>query len=280
MLLGILLSAYKWQVLLRVDGIVLSIGELLKYYLVGIYFNNFLPTSVGGDTVRGYLVVRSHGKRMAALTSILAERFTGVLGLLVIALAGIVLSPSLRSSEWVILLSVALLLGLAVPVLILNRGFQKMAGSLLPDRLSGYMQHFWSRFHAYFSENHVVWVVSWTSLVFQVAVILVYSISAQAIGLKVPFQILMTIVPLVTLATLLPLSLNGLGIREGGFVFLLGKFGYSSESALLLSLGVYALTLIISLIGAMIFLSMKVRGHGEFVLPVKRLQHGKNSELF
>ena len=207
--------------------------------------------------MRGYLVARSDGQRMAALTSILAERFTGVLGLLVIALVGIVLSPSLRSAEWVIWVSVVLLLGLVVPVLILNGRFQKMSFALFPERLAGYMKHFWSRFHAYSSENHVVWVVIWTSLVFQALVILVYSLGAQAIGMEIPFQNLMVVVPLVTLATLLPLSLNGLGIREGGFVLLLGGFGYSSESALLLSLSIYALTLMFSLIGALVFLGVK-----------------------
>lgn len=257
MLLGILLSVYKWQVLLRVDGIDPGIGELFNYYLVGIYFNNFLPTSMGGDAMRGYLVARSNGQRMAALTSILAERFTGVLGLLVIALIGIVLSPSLLSAEWVIWVSVVLLLGLAIPLLVFKGYFQKVTCALLPARLAGYTQHFWSRFQAYSTDSQVVWTVIWTSLIFQILTILVYSVASLAIGIEIPFRNLMAVVPLVTLATLLPLSLNGLGIREGGFVLLLSVFGYSSESALLLSLSVYVLTLILSLIGALLFLVMK-----------------------
>ena len=257
MLAGVVLSAHKWQALLRVDNVDAGIAELTRYYLIGVYFNNFLPTSMGGDAVRGILVSRSQQQRMAALTSILAERFSGVLALLVIALVGIRYSPSLYATEWVKWISITLFLGLSGLLLVLSGRFMDLVPGFLSKRLVDYLQHALSRFCAYMKSYQTVWTVVWVSLVFQMLTILIYSLGAQAFELEVTFQNLMAVVPLVTLATLLPLSLNGIGIREGGFVILFDVLGYSTESALLLSISIYMLTLVLSLIGAVIFIQSK-----------------------
>jgi uncharacterized membrane protein YbhN (UPF0104 family) len=118
--------------------------------------------------------------------------------------------------------------------------------------------HEWlSRFRAYLKTYQTVWTVVWVSLVFQMLTILIYFLGAQAFELEITFQSLMAVVPLVTLATLLPLSLNGIGIREGGFVILFDVLGYSAESALILSISIYILTLVLSLVGAVIFMGTK-----------------------
>jgi len=257
MLAGVVLSARKWQALLRVDNVDVGITELTRYYLVGIYFNNFLPTSIGGDAVRGFLVSRSQRQRMAVLTSILAERFSGVLALLVIALVGIRYSPLLQATEWAGWISIVLLLGLIGLVLVLSARFTGFLLGFLPNRLADYFQHALSKIRAYTRSYRTIWTVVWVSLAFQGLTILVYDLGAQAFGMEVTLLNLMAMVPLVTLATLLPLSLNGIGIREGGFMILFDALGYSAESGLLLSISIYVLTLILSLAGAVIFLGTR-----------------------
>ncbi|MCK4828596.1 flippase-like domain-containing protein, partial [bacterium] len=82
MVLSVVLSCYKWQALLKIDQIKSSLAELIHYYLIGIYFNNFLPTSIGGDAVRVYMLSKRKGYTAAALTSVYVERVSGLVALI------------------------------------------------------------------------------------------------------------------------------------------------------------------------------------------------------
>jgi hypothetical protein len=260
MLTGLVVSAWKWQILLRVDGIHCSLATLCRYYLVGIYFNNFLPTSIGGDAARVYFISKEYGKSIGALTSIFAERFSGLLALILYAIFASSLEP--RVAELGMRSSIVGLMGMAlgVSLLFFCRSFQRGFWSYLPKRLRSKAEQFAMGLRRYLADRTARRTMVWTSLVYPFLVILVYFMCARSLGGTITITALAVVVPLVTLLTLIPFSLNGLGIREGGFVFLLSFFGVAKAEALSISLLCYALTLLFSVVGGLIFLGMRRNG--------------------
>ncbi|MEM3486007.1 MAG: lysylphosphatidylglycerol synthase transmembrane domain-containing protein, partial [Candidatus Methanomethyliaceae archaeon] len=87
-LVGVVVSAYKWQILLSSLSIYVPLSRLIKIYLVGTFFNNFLPGSVGGDVARTIITARATGMNMVVAASVLTERATGLVALLCYAMLG------------------------------------------------------------------------------------------------------------------------------------------------------------------------------------------------
>ena len=82
---GICISAKKWQILLKAKKESRKFFEVLKYYYIGIFFNLFLPTSVGGDIVKAYKMSKTTKESVDAYSSVFMERFTGLTAILTLA---------------------------------------------------------------------------------------------------------------------------------------------------------------------------------------------------
>lgn len=253
---GLVLSAYKWQALLMIDGVRISVLDLTRYYLIGIYFNNFLPTSIGGDGVRAFMVAKHNGKLMSAVTSVFAERLSGLIALVLLGIIGFLLNPGIFHIKVAYLVFAGMLVSLFFLLALINNHLRVLICKWLPVRLQNHIVDFGRALAGYIADRKTVWTVVWTSILFQFLTIAVYYLAARSFGLYISFLDLMVVVPLVTILTLIPFSLNGLGIREGGFVFFLSRLGIAKYEALSLSLLVYGLSLLLSLMGWVIFWSM------------------------
>lgn len=259
MLVGLVLSAYKWQALLSADGMHFSVWELSRYYLVGVYFNNFLPTSIGGDATRAYLVTKRYGKTMESITAVFVERFSGLLALVLYGLFASILGQLELRAE--VCARLTLIFGACLLALLLglNRRVTSLAVGFFPSSIGEKIRLFLSGIGHYLAVARTSRVLLWTSIVYPLLAILVYYLAAQSLGLTLSFLSLAISVPLVTVLTMVPFSLNGLGIREGGFVFFLSFFQVSKAEALSLSLLVYLLTLGLSVVGGILFTFDKVK---------------------
>ena len=256
MLLNVLLSCYKWQALLKIDKVKSSLSELVNYYLIGIYFNNFLPTSIGGDAVRVYLLSMRKGYA-AAFTSVSVERISGLIALILFGLVGLIFVPDVGSENEVKIIFICLTIILIALVFMLNSEAQRFVKKVRLFGLERHIDRFFSGISLYLKDHKTVTIVIWTSLLYQMLIILIYFLAATSLSIKVSILELTTVVPIVTLLTMLPFSLNGLGIREGGFVFFLSRLDISEHNALLLSLLTYGLTLLFSFFGGLLFFRSK-----------------------
>lgn len=250
---GVLLSCFKWQAILRVDGIACPLSTLVRYYLIGIFFNNFLPTSIGGDAVRAYYITREYGRPSVGVSSILAERLSG--------LAILVLLPIFAffpSSVFVpfsipgLLVGVLTSLFLVVWLLLMPR-VRKFWKPRLPKWIHEEMERISDALIRYLSDIRTLMVVFLCSVIFNGLVVLSSWFVAGALGLNLSMVDLMVVVPLVVLLTLIPFSLNGLGIREGGFIFFLSPLGVSTTEAMAYSLSNYLLMILLSVAGGLLF---------------------------
>ena len=252
---GVAVSCYKWKVILRVDGMDCPLSTLVRYYLIGTFFNNFLPTSIGGDAVRAYYLSRSYGRTSVAVSSILAERLSGLVVLLLFPV--LAFFPSSISAHG----GISWFWG-ALPVFLIFAGClflvpatRNVWSSLLPPGLPNKMDGILESLGQYLSDARSLFAMIFCSAFFNLLVVLVSFFVAKSLGLDIRFIDLMVVVPLVVLLTLVPFSLNGLGIREGGFIYFLSNFGVSGTEALSFSLLSYLLVIVVSIIGGLMFIS-------------------------
>ncbi|MBT7485323.1 MAG: flippase-like domain-containing protein [Rhodospirillales bacterium] len=250
------IAGARWKVVLSAIGAPLPFIDSFKIYYIGLFFNQTLPSSVGGDAVRMYIAKRAGVPLGASINSVLLER-----GALVIALVLIVtaMQPYFMTrvpddQEGLILTSVAVLFVLMVVGLIVLMNLDR-----LPSRYSHWrvvrglaMLASDSRL-VFLSPQWASKILAW-SLVGHVNVTL--SIYILALGLKLDVSMLdcLALFPPVMLATTLPISIAGWGVREGAMVAAFGLIGVSQEGAVVLSLLAGMLAIVASLPGGIIWL--------------------------
>jgi hypothetical protein len=211
---GQILSALRWAWLARGLGLSVRLGRKIRLYFLGMFLSLFLPSILGGDVARGYLLARGRvGQGWAAAASVLLERVNGVAALSLLVTVCMFFLP-LPGVWWITWLSGLLVLWggmLSYPF-----WHQRLPGVMsrwkdLPLRSAGFRRAWWRSLGL--------------SAVFQVLVVQAHVFLGQATGLELSWAAFGVMVCLVALASALPISLNGFGIREGGYVGMALYFG-------------------------------------------------------
>jgi uncharacterized membrane protein YbhN (UPF0104 family) len=239
-------SARRWQVLARELRFERSVTQMLAYYLIGMYLNLFLPTSVGGDVMRTWYLDGGSGRKLAAFAAVLLDRLNGLLVLIAMACAAVALSP-LALPTWVTVsvwgIAAAAAAGLiALPVL------QRL--ELLP---AGRRQQMRTMLQALRAPRALVEATAW-SIFIQVANVLLVWLIGLALNAAVPLPYYFVFVPMVSLLTLLPVSVNGIGVREWGVALYLTPLGVASSIATALAFLWFLTFGAVGLIGGLVYL--------------------------
>lgn len=251
------LSAWRWQILLDFKGFAMPFGRTMRIYLVSIFFNNFLPTTVGGDMVRVLYTMKD--RRADSLAAVLVDRILGFVGLFILALFAVVyLMIVKRETEFLPFI----VIGLAVVSIITYVFFSKSAYRALAPlvrrlRIFNAGERL-ARVHQAGNDFSNAWgtIIACVilSILIQVALaaapyIVMRGMGHTAISL-LPFLIY---VPIINVISMIPVSLNGLGVRENSYVLLFARAGLSSELSLAVSLLSFFVFFALSLIGGLIF---------------------------
>ena len=288
-------GAFRWGLLLRAQGVRLSSTSVFMYYMIGMFFNSFLPSTVGGDVVKVYYLSRFTGKGPAALASVAVDRLMGMGGMCVVALVSLLfgageLASALKPKEtalvWLIVVGVSA--GLILFFLVV---FNERLLRALTTRVP------WEAFRRKITDVHdalcvyrgqssvllktllissVIWVIivfdSWLiSLVFRNTIP------------PIPLRYFFLFIPAISVIMSLPISFSGLGTREAAFVLFFGSLAclkpageipsvaqsVADRHALMLSLNFYFVSLAASLVGGVIYiLKDQLRFHrGEIASP-------------
>jgi uncharacterized membrane protein YbhN (UPF0104 family) len=238
--LNVLISAHKWQLLLRRARVSLAYGVAAQLYWIGAFFSNFLPTGVGGDAVR-LMLTPAQGQLGTVAGTILVERLTGLLMLLQLSVLGLAFLPlDLGDGSIGRLVTAAALgsTGLVAAVLMAPGLFvasiERFAG-MLPAALRaplGPAQRIAAQVMRPAADRLAVAVAVLYSLPFYAAVILAQYLMLRAVGAHVgPLEVILG-APLVCAVTLLPVTVNGLFLAEGAFVLVYASVGVAPETAL------------------------------------------------
>ena len=233
------LSAYKWQLLLAIKGIGLPFRTLFTYYYVGQFFNAFLPTMVGGDGVRIYYLHNNHDTGADAVSSVVVERLTGLVSVLAIGgVATVLLSDRLPAAVVAAVLLVCVP-GVAFLLALLftstgRRLFDRTVFGIERFALGDGLASVYDAIAAYRHAGGALVPVLAASMLFRLVLVANNYVIAVGLGMNVPFAYFLVFVPLVELLLLVPVSIQGFGVRETAYVYLFGAVGTSSDVSLTL----------------------------------------------
>ena len=255
-LVAIVLSSLRWQRVLRVLGVTAGLPALVSHYLAGQFVSNFLPTTVGGDVLRVARLSAGGDRRPACFASVVLERLSGFLALPMLTLVALAVNPGLRrlgaASQLALVLSVCTLVGLAV---ILALGASARLGALVAGntRIRGFATAVHTGLDRIRRRPVDGLSVLASALAYQLAVLVVAWTAAHALGMSLGWSALMAFIPVVAIAQVLPVSVNGIGLREGILVLLLTPLGVTAAQAVAFGLLLYGMNLVVSLCGAPAF---------------------------
>lgn len=229
LVLAQLLSAVRWRAVLRDPAI--GVVYLFRLFLAGQFFGLFVPTVAGGDAVRALALSRATGRPAAAVSSVVADRLLGVAALLLYLLGAAVVFRGVLPG----LLARAGWAGPGGGVLVIGG-----VGLIVVLALAAFS---WRRFKPRLEPRLAaarellvvpprVWL-GWLglSMLVQATYILIWLSLARGLGLPVPPAFFFLAVPLVSLAAMLPITISGLGVREGVWIVLLRPFGVAAADA-------------------------------------------------
>lgn len=256
------LGAWQWHRLLAAGGIALAFGQTFRVYFVGLFFNNFLPAGVGGDVVKIYDVSRFGNDPYQVFATTILDRVIGIAGLCVLALAAS-LGLAARGGLDRLWLYALVFAGCMAPLLalVLNRRLSRavrgLFGRITLWGLGARFDSLFRRLGEYRRVRSLLAGLAGLAVVVQFLRVVTHVLVAEALGIGVSSHVFVqffVFVPLLGLLMVLPISINGLGVREGAGILLFTQIGFTSEQALLMELITYAIMVVVSLLGGVYFL--------------------------
>ena len=261
-LLFILISAWRWQVLLEYKKFNIPFGRTIIIYFIATFFNNFLPTTIGGDVMR--VLYSMKDRRADAMATVLVDRILGFVGLFVFALFAVLyLFVIKRQTEFLPFTVGGLIIILAITYLFFSeRAYSKLSPVVQKIRIFKIGDRL-NRLH----EAATDFSSAWSTII----VCVVLSILIQALLAIGPFFVMkgMSInngvsllpcfiyIPIINIISMIPISFNALGVREYFYVLLFSRVGFAAETSVAISLVAFFLYFILSLIGGIFFIFFK-----------------------
>jgi glycosyltransferase 2 family protein len=268
---AIWLGVVRWRLVLETQGLDLPLERATRISLVAQFFNSFLLGSTGGDLIKAFYAAReTHHLKTEAVTTVFVDRLVGLWAMLFFA--GVMMLPNLnmithhRDIGVPSLVILAMLVTLTVVLSLafwggVSKRFPRARhylrrlpkGPLLERSLDSCRQ--FGKAKAFLAKSVAL------SLVLNLIWVLQISILGAGLDLAIPFTPLLVIVPIIFCISALPITPNGLGVRENLFVFMLGVLAISGTGALSVSLLASAQGLFWSLIGGVVYFGVREKEH-------------------
>jgi glycosyltransferase 2 family protein len=250
-----LLNAYRWQLLANAVGLRKPFYKLVQFCFVGLFFNLFLPSTVGGDFSRCYYLSKGTGRYGGAAYSVLADRAVGIAVLFMFASLGILLGPGGSQMAWALKAPIFLgTLGIFGVLPFMPRLTQKILGpnNIITKKFND------SSAKVYWQDKKLIGVSLALSVLMQVVVVTVHILMGYALGLtSIPLWYYFVFYPSVAVLGFVTPSFNGIGIREWAYTYFLTMVGIDNSHALTYAIMWLGLTTITSLFGGIVY----VAGH-------------------
>ncbi len=228
-------AGWRWTIVMRLFGPVLAVPTAIRLFFEGYFFNNALPSTIGGDAVRVWRAVRLGLPLRVAVNGVLLDRITGLAGLFILVVLGQpLLYARIEDTSVRLVFAAILLAGIAgITLLIMAR---RIPDRLVPARLREGLHDLSRAALAAFLQPAVSQRVLGLSVVVHGLIVLSVHIIAVGLGLEVGLFESLVLVPAVILLSTIPVSIGGWGLREGLMVVALGLAGVPADAALSVSI--------------------------------------------
>jgi uncharacterized membrane protein YbhN (UPF0104 family) len=252
--LQIFIGVLRWRIVSAECGAPLPIRQAMRYNLIGAFFNQTLPSSIGGDAVRLWLVARAGAGWRAATYSIFVDRAIGLIALAVMIVASLPWSYQLITDPY----------GRSALLLVDFAALAGGVGFLILGRLPWpWLKTWWGTHHIYacavianrvvFSRTHGVAIAALSIFVHVLAVVIAWCV-VQSIAAPVGFGQTFQLIPPVMLITMLPISIAGWGVREATLGLAFGYAGLMTNEGINISLLFGAVTFIVGAFGGLVWI--------------------------
>jgi uncharacterized membrane protein YbhN (UPF0104 family) len=260
-ILNVLAATWRWHLLLSAQHVDVPARRLLGSYLVASFFNNFLPSNIGGDVIRITDTARAAGSKTLAVTVVLVDRGLGMMALVLIAAVGATAAGQLHPAAipiWPIWLWAGFLVAVAasVPAVFAPAGFGRLLQPLTvfhPEWVGERIDKLILALGRFRDEPGALAACFAGAIFVQATMVVFYYTVAHALHLSIAFSDIAVIVPISIVVQMLPVSVNGFGVREATFSLYFQRIGQPIESALLMSLVGQAIVILFSLSGAAVY---------------------------
>jgi uncharacterized protein (TIRG00374 family) len=264
LLLDRLVMSYRWAILLKAKDIKISLFDIVKIYFVSSFWSTFLPSSVAPDIIKVYVASKHNSNTPDVMSSVVVDRIIGLFSLSLVALTSLLILmyyPHVQSVEgyrgalWVILAVLLLTLFLPffdrVPV-------ERAKGILTLFRLNflwNFLVRFYDSMVGYKAKRASLLKAFSVALVNHVLAIFMIYVLSLSLGVGVSVLHLFILVPLINFLIMVPISVGGLGIQEGAYVYFLSQLGMSVQEALTVAIVFRVLMVVVSLPGGVVYIS-------------------------
>lgn len=255
-------SCVKWRLLLNYREIHVGLGALMRFYTVGYFFNNFLPSSLGGDAARSYLVGKRIGSQTESLAAVVLERLTGLVTLVALAFVGYLATPAIHDD--VLVTGSLMILGAGCVVLIaLIWAPQPVVGPLeaalvkvpLLGKVIAKLAQMRAAMQTFWGAPRVVGLSVLYSFGYHALTVVNVYVAARVLGIDVSFIGLCAVTPIILVIAALPTTPGSIGVWEWAYSVLLLPLGAELEQGLAIALVLRGQLLFTSLVGGVLYLA-------------------------
>ncbi len=262
--IGHYICIFRWRMLMRPLMPVLSVANLFGIYCIGLFFNLTFPTVVGGDVVKMYYAGKPSKSYAQSFAATFLDRDAGMFAMMIIACIGILVYPVVVPGVPVSLILWGVFAAFVFGnVAIFAPSCHRLLVALLHrfhlDRTAARVDAISSAFQIMGQHRSVL---VWSLLISFVNQLLVISVTwIMGLGLHIHISLLyyLILVPVITLIQMIPISLNGMGLREYAFMSLFGAIGVAPESCIALGLLSSVVLILTSLPGGIVYIFFKNR---------------------
>lgn len=247
-------ASVRLKLLIEAQDIMVTLKEVLSLTFIGYFFNNFLPTSIGGDVVKAYYLSKKTDLKAEAYASIFIDRATGLFTMIFMAFIALffveegVVDSTIRYIIYAITLgSIIFIVFMTNRTLVRKFSFLFFIINPVKERL----KKVYNVIHKYQYQRPLMLKAFLISFVSQILFFTSLGVAAMSLGCRIPVKDLFIKIPIVSMMSLLP-SINGLGLREGSTVVLFGPL-IGSDKAFAMSILWFLIPLCVSVMGGLIY---------------------------
>ncbi|WP_455210488.1 lysylphosphatidylglycerol synthase transmembrane domain-containing protein [Kaarinaea lacus] len=253
-----ILISFRWWSLLKTKNASTKYRDIVGSFYLGLFFNNFLPTGIGGDVVK---IVRLHKKGFCTtslVSSTIVDRIIGLYTILLLGMYALLYSPVYIVSDHVALTMLILTLGSPIIMLLINPRFINI---FLQNNIKNSKRRFVNKIAEiveavfdYRSKFKAITIAIILSLLSQIFIVLCYIFIGISLNIEFDTMNYLIVVPIVFLVSSLPISVGGHGVREGTIIFVFTAFSANPQSAVALSVIYLSIIILLTLPGGLVLL--------------------------
>lgn len=248
LIIGMLICSYRWKVLANYKNINISLKEAFKYYLIGTFINNFMPSFIAGDAFKAYAIAGEEKKYSEAASTVMMDRITGLIGIMIISLIFSLMNIKVvLANDILIVINVFIILSLASDFIIARLKkipwLKRWVFKIFPEKIVKFLRNVYSYSNDYGLILRAVNISFWFSFI---GIAFLNYILFWGLDIQISLIDYLSVIFLISIVSSLPISINNIGLKEWAYITFFGFFGVTSGAVVAVSVISRFLQMIVS----------------------------------